>query len=81
MEGQSAQILALEAERRGDRTILALSAWLAQYAATGATSPFFVWLHLYDPTSRTTRPLRSGRRLRTARTTARSPSTMPLSRP
>ena len=49
MEGQSAQILALEAERRGDRTVLALSAWLGQHAAAGASSPFFAWLHLYDP--------------------------------
>ncbi len=49
MEGQTPQILALEAERRGDRTVLALATWLRQYAATGPAAPFFVWLHLYDP--------------------------------
>jgi choline-sulfatase len=48
MEGERAQILALEAERRGDRTALALDAWLARYAAD-ASAPFFAWLHLYDP--------------------------------
>jgi len=48
MEGQSAQILALEAERRGDRTALALDAWLDTHAA-GTSAPFFAWLHLYDP--------------------------------
>jgi arylsulfatase A-like enzyme/tetratricopeptide (TPR) repeat protein len=39
----------LEAERRGDRTALALSRWLEGYAAQGASAPFFAWLHLYDP--------------------------------
>jgi arylsulfatase A-like enzyme/Flp pilus assembly protein TadD len=48
MEGESAQILALEAERRGDRTALALDAWLTRYAAN-PSAPFFAWLHLYDP--------------------------------
>ena len=47
MAGAEPQVIALEAERRGDRTSLALEAWLEQQAA--ASSPFFVWLHLYDP--------------------------------
>ena len=38
-----------EAERRGDRTALACTRWLAGYAGRGAAAPFFVWLHLYDP--------------------------------
>jgi arylsulfatase A-like enzyme/Tfp pilus assembly protein PilF len=47
MEGAQTQVVALEAERRGDRTALALAHWLE----TNATqpSPFFAWLHLYDP--------------------------------
>jgi len=48
MEGESPQLLNLEAERRGDRTALALGAWLDRYA-TDASAPFFAWLHLYDP--------------------------------
>jgi len=48
MEGESAQILNLEAERRGDRTALALGRWLEQQSQTPA-APFFAWLHLYDP--------------------------------
>jgi arylsulfatase A-like enzyme/Tfp pilus assembly protein PilF len=47
MTGAQAQVLALEAERRGDHTSLALEAWLQ--AQAGAASPFFAWLHLYDP--------------------------------
>jgi choline-sulfatase len=48
MEGQDTQVVALEAERRGDGTALVLDRWLAtQAAAPGA--PFFAWLHLYDP--------------------------------
>jgi arylsulfatase A-like enzyme/Tfp pilus assembly protein PilF len=47
MDGAQAQVLALEAERRGDRTALCLSRWLEQNAAGPA--PFFAWLHLYDP--------------------------------
>src|SRR5438093_1706910 len=38
-----------EAERRGDRTALACTRWLEGYAAQRASTPFFVWLHLYDP--------------------------------
>jgi arylsulfatase A-like enzyme/Tfp pilus assembly protein PilF len=38
-----------EAERRGDRTVLACNRWLDTYAAERAAAPFFVWLHLYDP--------------------------------
>ena len=34
-------------ERRGDRTVDRLLAWLNQQAS----APFFVWLHLYDPHS------------------------------
>jgi len=48
MEGESPQILNLEAERRGDRTALALDRWLEQHAQKPA-APFFAWLHLYDP--------------------------------
>lgn len=47
MEGAQAQVVALEAERRGDRTALPLSRWLEANAS--AAAPFFVWLHLYDP--------------------------------
>jgi arylsulfatase A-like enzyme/Flp pilus assembly protein TadD len=39
----------LEAERRGDRTALALASWLEGYAKQARPAPFFVWLHLYDP--------------------------------
>ena len=47
MQGASAQIVALEAERRGDRTSAALNGWLDAHAAGNA--PFFAWLHLFDP--------------------------------
>jgi arylsulfatase A-like enzyme/tetratricopeptide (TPR) repeat protein len=47
MAGAQPQVIALGAERRGDHTSLALEAWLQQQSA--AASPFFVWLHLYDP--------------------------------
>jgi choline-sulfatase len=47
MQGSQAQVVSLEAERRGDRTALALNAWLDTQARAGA--PFFAWLHLYDP--------------------------------
>ncbi len=48
MEGAQPQVVALEAERRGDRTALALDRWLE--AGTGSEArPFFAWLHLYDP--------------------------------
>jgi arylsulfatase A-like enzyme/Tfp pilus assembly protein PilF len=43
-----AQVIDIEAERRGDRTVSALSAWLDAYARDRA-APFLVWLHLYDP--------------------------------
>jgi arylsulfatase A-like enzyme/tetratricopeptide (TPR) repeat protein len=43
-----AHVVDVEAERRGDHTVAALSAWLdAQGAGPGV--PFFAWLHLYDP--------------------------------
>lgn len=48
MEGATPQIVSLEAERRGDRTALALSAWLRAHAAQSPSRPFFTWLHLYD---------------------------------
>jgi arylsulfatase A-like enzyme/Flp pilus assembly protein TadD len=47
MQGAHEQVIELEAERRGDRTSLALEKWLQEQAS--APGPFFVWLHLYDP--------------------------------
>ena len=47
MAGPQAQVVNLEAERRGDRTSAALNAWLEAHGRGGA--PFFAWLHLYDP--------------------------------
>jgi len=44
MQGAQPQVVSLEAERRGDRTELAFVAWLDT-----ASTPFFAWLHLYDP--------------------------------
>ena len=66
METAESQVVSLEAERRGDRTSLALTAWLERYAAGAlepprgqsggpgheARPPFFAWLHLYDPHER-----------------------------
>lgn len=56
MQGVQAQVVSLEAERRGDHTAQAMIRWLEGYAAgTAGTAaaapraPFFVWLHLYDP--------------------------------
>lgn len=46
MQGAQPQILALEAERRGDRTTLALTRWLE---GRRREERLFVWLHLYDP--------------------------------
>ena len=46
MEGAAPQIVSLEAERRGDRTALALARWIESHPRG---QPFFVWLHLYDP--------------------------------
>ncbi|HKC13636.1 MAG TPA: sulfatase-like hydrolase/transferase [Vicinamibacteria bacterium] len=48
MEGAEAQVISLEAERRGDRTALLLARWLEDQAASPG-APFFAWLHLYDP--------------------------------
>jgi len=48
MEGAAPQVVSLEAERRGDRTALALARWLDGRSAS-PTGPFFAWLHLYDP--------------------------------
>jgi arylsulfatase A-like enzyme/Flp pilus assembly protein TadD len=49
LEGAQPQILSLEAERRGDRTALALRSWLETHVAAASGAPFFAWLHLYDP--------------------------------
>jgi choline-sulfatase len=49
MEGAQQQVVQLEAERRGDRTSIALLSWLDGHAREGAGAPFFAWLHLYDP--------------------------------
>ena len=46
MQGAQPQVVALEAERRGDWTALQLSRWLEGQGAAGR--PFFAWLHLYD---------------------------------
>jgi arylsulfatase A-like enzyme/Tfp pilus assembly protein PilF len=48
MEGEYAQVVTLQAERRGDRTALALGQWIDERAKDEGT-PFFAWLHLYDP--------------------------------
>ncbi len=56
MQGAQAQVVSLEAERRGDYTAQAMVRWIEGYAAEkgrgaagAARRPFFVWLHLYDP--------------------------------
>jgi choline-sulfatase len=48
MEGEYAQVVTLQAERRGDRTALALGRWIDERAKQ-PQAPFFAWLHLYDP--------------------------------
>jgi len=48
MEGAYAQVVTLQAERRGDRTALALGRWIDERAKE-REAPFFAWLHLYDP--------------------------------
>ena len=48
MQGAQTEVIALLAERRGDRTALALSQWL-EGRAREPGAPFFAWLHLYDP--------------------------------
>ncbi len=48
MEGEYAQVVTLQAERRGDRTALALGRWIDERAKE-PEAPFFAWLHLYDP--------------------------------
>jgi choline-sulfatase len=47
MESAPGPASTLEAERRGDKTALALAGWLERQASAGG--PFFAWLHLYDP--------------------------------
>ena len=53
LEPAAAHAVNVEIERRGDRTALAAGKWLEQAArgasASAAPSPFFVWLHLFDP--------------------------------
>ncbi|HXK10622.1 MAG TPA: sulfatase-like hydrolase/transferase [Vicinamibacteria bacterium] len=48
MEGEYTQVVTLQAERRGDRTALALGRWIDERALE-PDAPFFAWLHLYDP--------------------------------
>jgi choline-sulfatase len=48
MEGEYSQVLTLQAERRGDRTALALGRFVDERAKE-PQAPFFAWLHLYDP--------------------------------
>jgi choline-sulfatase len=48
MEGEYKQVVTLQAERRGDRTALALDRWIDERAKE-PEAPFFAWLHLYDP--------------------------------
>ena len=48
MQGAQPEVIALEAERRGDRTALQLAQWLDEQARSPG-APFFAWLHLYDP--------------------------------
>jgi arylsulfatase A-like enzyme/Tfp pilus assembly protein PilF len=48
MEGEYAQVVTLQAERRGDRTALALGRFIDERAKE-PQAPFFAWLHLYDP--------------------------------
>jgi arylsulfatase A-like enzyme/tetratricopeptide (TPR) repeat protein len=38
-----------ELERRGDATAAAASAWLGDVHAAAPSTPFFLWIHLYDP--------------------------------
>jgi arylsulfatase A-like enzyme/thioredoxin-like negative regulator of GroEL len=47
MRGPQAQVVSLEAERRGDYTSQQLTAWLDEQSKS-AGRPFFAWLHLYD---------------------------------
>ena len=77
MEGAQPQVVALEAERRGDRTALALDA-LAGEAGRAPDAPFFAWLHLYDPHEPYRPPPPVPRPVRgRVPTTARSRSTTP----
>jgi arylsulfatase A-like enzyme/Tfp pilus assembly protein PilF len=48
MRGAQAQVVSLEAERRGDYTSQELTSWLERQVGPGRP-PFFAWLHLYDP--------------------------------
>jgi choline-sulfatase len=49
MEETSVPGSSLEAERRGDRTALAVNRWFDGQPRSDSPAPFFVWLHLYDP--------------------------------
>jgi arylsulfatase A-like enzyme/Flp pilus assembly protein TadD len=48
MQGSQAEVLSVDAERRGDFTAAALTRWLEGQAAA-PSGPLFAWLHLYDP--------------------------------
>ncbi len=79
MRGAQAQVVSLEAERRGDYTSQALTAWLDR--ESGDRRPFFAWLHLYDPHEpyRAPQPFRDA--FADSPTTARLPSPTPSSPP
>jgi arylsulfatase A-like enzyme len=47
-EARPGAAVSLELERRGDRTVAAARAWLADRARQ-AQRPYFLWVHLYDP--------------------------------
>jgi arylsulfatase A-like enzyme/Tfp pilus assembly protein PilF len=48
VEGTAAEVFSFESQRAGDRTGAALVRWLEAHAASPST-PFFAWLHLFDP--------------------------------
>lgn len=47
-EARPGASVSLELERRGDRTVAAAAAWLADRSRQ-ARRPYFLWVHLYDP--------------------------------
>ncbi len=48
MQGAQEETLSVDAERRGDLTVAALTRWLEGHASSSG-EPFFAWLHLFDP--------------------------------
>jgi arylsulfatase A-like enzyme/thioredoxin-like negative regulator of GroEL len=40
--------VSLELERRGDRTVAAALSWMSERSARAPSTPFFLWVHLYD---------------------------------